>query len=184
MDEKKEEVVEKVETVEETEEVEVEDKSTDTESDALQKEREARKNQEIRAKKAEDELKRLKAEEEKRRSAPSKDNLSTRDVVFLAKTDIHDDDIAEVIEYAQLRKIPVSDAYKFMKPILDVRTEERKTALATQTKGGQRGISKTNPTDILRKAESTGEVPETTEGMQDLFRARMARKLPHIYGKK
>lgn len=118
---------------------------------------------------------------ERAKKVPSKENdLSTRDVLYLAKADIHDEDMEEVLEIARLRKIPVSQAHTFMKPILDVRSQERRTAAATHTKGGARGTTKVSGEDLLKQAQLTGEVPDTDEGLNDLFNARLARKLQKV----
>lgn len=102
--------------------------------------------------------------------------LSVKDQAFLAKVDIHDDDFDEVLELAALKKISVREAHEFMKPILDQRTEERKTAAATQTGRSARGSAKTSGEDLLKQAEKTGEFPETDAGMRELAEARLARR--------
>lgn len=103
------------------------------------------------------------------------DGLSNKDVLYLAKADINEEDLDEVIDYAKLKKIPVAEAHKFMKPILDVRTEERKTAAVTTTRSA-RVTHVTTGDDLLRKAQQTGEIPESTEGLQELFKARRGIK--------
>jgi hypothetical protein len=108
--------------------------------------------------------------------APSQDGLSNKDVLFLAKADIHEDDLDDVIDYARLKKIPVAEAHKFMKPILAERAEERRTAAATRTGSGARGASKATGDDLLRKADQSGEVPESDDGIKALVEARLARK--------
>lgn len=113
----------------------------------------------------------------KKNPESKQENLSNKDLLYLAKADIHEDDMDEVLEIAKLRKVPVSEAHKFMKPILAQRQEERTTAAATQTKGGARGTSKVSGEDLLARAERTGEVPDTAEGMSALFSARLARRL-------
>jgi hypothetical protein len=116
-----------------------------------------------------------KAETEK---APlQEEGLSNRDVLYLAKADVHEDDVDEVLDWAKFKKISVAYAHKQLKATLDVRAEQRKSASASHTKGGARGTSKTTGEDLLRKAERTGEVPETAEGMNDLFLARQKRRL-------
>lgn len=102
------------------------------------------------------------------------DGLTNKDVLFLAKTDVHEEDMEELIELAKLKKIPVSDAYKQFKPLFDVKAEERRTAAATQTRGSARGSAKLNDNDILDKAER-GETLTTDEEMNALFKARRAR---------
>lgn len=125
-----------------------------------------------RAKKAEADLK---AARENLKTVPS-DGLTNKDILFLAKADIHEDDLDEVLDYAKFKKIPVAEAYKHVKPILDTKAEERKTAQATHTKGGARSASKVSAEDLLRKAEQTGELPDSEEGLQEIFRARQARR--------
>lgn len=161
-----------VEPVEETVELEKEpepqEAQTDEEKEALRKEN--------------DELKRKNAQlfertKKQKELIKENDGLSNKDVLFLAKVDIHEDDIDEVLEWAKFKKITVNDAYKQLKDTLDVRTEQRKTAASTQTRGSARGASKVSGVDLLAKAYRTGEVPETDEGMQELFKARLAERL-------
>lgn len=107
----------------------------------------------------------------------SNDGLSNKDVLFLAKADVHEDDIDELLEWAKFKKVPVQEAFKLLKSTLDVRNEERRTAQATQIRGGARGSAKVNGEELLAKAQRTGEVPDTTEGMQALFQARLKRMI-------
>jgi hypothetical protein len=100
--------------------------------------------------------------------------LSTKDVLFLAKADVHEDDVNELLEWAKFKKVSVQDAYKQLKGTLDVRAEERRTASMTNTKKSARGTSEVSGENLLAKAQKTGEVPETTEGLQALFMARRA----------
>lgn len=113
-----------------------------------------------------------------KKQSSKEDGLSNKDVIFLAKADIHEDDVQEVIDWSKFKKISVSDAYKQLKDTLDVRAEQRKTAAATQVKGGARGTSKVSGEDLLARAERTGDVPESDDGMAELFKARLARRIP------
>lgn len=118
-----------------------------------------------------------KAEDAAKATVHSQDTgLSQTDIIFLAKADIHEDDIGEVTELAKLKKIPVSEAYKYLKPVLNERAEERKTAAATQTKGGARGTAKVTGEDMLRKVEATGELPDDPDALMQIAEARLARK--------
>lgn len=153
------EVLETTETEEETVE------TPDEEKEALKREKEELENKNKQL------YERLKKAETK----TSDDGLSSKDVIFLAKTDIHEEDIAEVTELAKLKKISVAEAYKYLKPVLDVRAEERKTAQATQTKGG-RGTTTEKPEDILRRA-SQGQLPQDDAGIEALTAAREAQRL-------
>lgn len=113
----------------------------------------------------------------KKDAASPQDGLTNKDVLYLAKTDIHADDLDEVVEMARLKKVDVKQAHEFMAPILAKRAEERTTAQATHTRPSARGSSQESPEDFLMKAER-GETVESNEGMQAIFQARAARRLP------
>lgn len=103
-------------------------------------------------------------------------SLTQTDVLYLAKAEIHEDDLAEVTDYATLKKISVKDAHEFMKPILAVRGEERTTAAATNTRGAARGSSQVSGADLLARAER-GEAISLDDGNDEkIFQARLARK--------
>lgn len=163
---------ETTETVEDTPEGEsVEELKARLETERKSREETEAKNKQLfeRAKKAE--------EAAKTKTEASQDALSNKDVIYLAKADIHPDDIDDVLKQARVQGIPVQAAHKFMMPILNERTEERKTATVTTIRSA-RGATKASGEDLLAKAEKTGEVPEDEAGMQELFRARLARKFP------
>ena len=170
------EVQETQETVGETEqtpqEAEVETLTPEQIADLKKKADASSKNYE-RLKKMEAELKETR---DKLNSSSKTDaQLSSKDLLYLAKADIAPDDVDEVLTYANKMGVSIADAHKFYKPILAERAEERRTANATQTRGN-RGSAKVSGEDLLRKAENTGEVPETADGMKAIIEARMARK--------
>ncbi len=135
-------------------------------AERLTKAEELANNYKIRAEKAEREPK----------TTVTPDGLSSKDVLYLAKADIHTDDVDEVLTYAKKMGVSIADAHKFYSPILKEHEAERKSAAATNTKGSARGSAKDTPQDILEKAEK-GEVLETTSDMQKLFEARINRKI-------
>jgi len=90
--------------------------------------------------------------------------LSTPDVIFLAKTDIHDDDMEDVLKHAKLHKVSMKEAYSFLKPILDVRKEQRQTSQATHTRGSARGSSKISDETLLENAKR-GKLPDNDADM-------------------
>lgn len=172
------EVLETTETmVEETQE------ATEEETPSLSKEElDALRAKAAKAEELEEKNKQLyeRAKKAEKAKAPSKeDGLSPVDIIYLAKVDIHDEDLPEVLEYAKKMGVSVKDAHAHYKPILAEKAEERKTASATQTKGGARGSSKTTGADLLARAERTGELPDTDEGMRALAQARLDRKKAH-----
>lgn len=111
--------------------------------------------------------------------AESQGNLTPMDVLVIQQAGVHMDDLEMVTEFAAFKKVSIADALKdeTLKGIINTRTEERKTASATITgRGNARGTSDTSGEDLLRQAETTGEVPTTTEGMNKLFMARQQRR--------
>lgn len=104
-------------------------------------------------------------------------NLSTTDAILIAKSNIEMEDVERVVKFAKDEGLTVSEALRNseLRAILDVRADERRTAQATQTRSA-RGSAPQSGEDMLSKAENTGEVPATDEGMRAITEARMARK--------
>lgn len=162
------------EQVEETQEEETTtDDSTDEDSEEVDVEAlksEAQKAKEL----AENYKKRAEKAEKKAKSTPKQDSsLSQNDIIYLAKTDIHEDDISYVTEYAQKFGLSVKEAHEQTKPILGVRNEERTTAEATSTKS-PRGKKQLTGAELVRKVEESGEIPTDDRGMQEYIAARQA----------
>lgn len=113
---------------------------------------------------------------EKVESAPTV-GLSAKDFLALRDANVSAEDFDEVQEFASWKKISFAEALAnpTLKAILRDRTEERRTAQATETKS-PRGIAKSSGEDLLLKAEKTGEVPTTDEGIAALVAARLERK--------
>jgi hypothetical protein len=158
---------EEEETTEEAQE-EKQEESVDDLKALLAKAEEERENQKKRAEKAE------KLAKQNKPTAKEEGTLSTTDVLYLAKSDVHDDDIEYLTTLAKNNKLSLKEAHAQFKPLLDVRNEERKTADATQT-GSGRGKKPATGEEYLRKAQETGEVPTTDKGMQELILARQNR---------
>lgn len=163
-------------TLTEEEEVEVEEAEETTEEETTEEEvdwkSEAQKAKEL----ADNYKKRAEKAEKKAKEAPSKKEpitgeLSQNDLIFLAKSDIHEDDISDVTEWAKFKGISVKDAYAQMKPTLAIRQEERTTAQVTSTKSG-RGKKPVTGDDLLEKANTTGEIPTDDQGMRELILAK------------
>lgn len=101
--------------------------------------------------------------------------LSNKDILYLAKAEIHEDDMDEVLDWAKFKKISVKEAHESLKGTLEQRNEQRKTALASQTNAGQRGGNKTTPSQILESAKA-GRFPEDDAGIAALVAAEIAQK--------
>ena len=120
--------------------------------------------------------------EETKADAPSTDiQLSPKDMLALSEHKVSSQDFDEVAEYAKYKKVPIHEALqdKTLKTILETKAEERRTAQATSTGRSARGTTKVSGEDMLRKAETTGELPDSEEGMAEIIRAKMARSRSH-----
>ena len=167
-------------TTEPTEEVvnteEVEETDDQSESEDLEAIKERNKRLFERAKKAEAEAKILKAERLKKeeeakvkaeKSVPveKQTGLSPMDTIALITAKVTEkEDIEFVAEYAQFKKIPVSEALKsgVVKSELAQRIEQRTTAEATNTGTARRGSSKPNLDKVIADA-SEGRLPDDPE---------------------
>lgn len=111
---------------------------------------------------------------ERAKKAESNKDLSADDIISL--TGVPADDRERVRKWATTNGTSIADALADpdLKIILDTRAEERRTADATNTRSG-RGSSKVTGDDLLTKALTTGDVPESDEDMAKLVEARQAR---------
>jgi len=138
----------------------------------LRKKAELAENYKTRAEKAEKKLK------EKKETAPQEQNrLSDEDLLYIAKTDIHSDDLSSVREYAEKMGKTVKEAHEFLKPVFEKREAERKSAEVTNTDRQPRGDNKIKPAEVLAKA-SKGQLPSEDDdaGIQALVQAEMAAR--------
>lgn len=125
-------------------------------NEELTKAQELAKNQKIRAEKAEKELKDLKAKQ-----APiqeERSGMSDKDLLFLARTDIHEDNLDELKDWAKFKKISMSEAYTQLKPKFDTDAEIRKSAEVTTTGSRRAPTGKISDEAFLKKMQS--EIPE------------------------
>lgn len=127
--------------------------------EALKKANELADNYKIRAEKAEKEAK------------EEKSDIASKDILYLAKADIHEDDLNDVLEWAKFKNISVHEAHKQLKGTLDVRAEERKTAEAANTKS-TRSSSAVTGEKLLERALQN-ELPEKDEDIERLAEARI-----------
>lgn len=147
---------------------EVEETPAQEESEDLNTLQEQNKRLFERAKKAESEAKLLKAERLKKEEvakveAPSQkqDGLSSMDTIALINAKVTEkEDIEEVMDYAKLKNIPISDALNanVVKTILKEKAENRATAEATNTGTARRGSTKPTDEQVLADAAKGKEV--------------------------
>ncbi len=160
----------------------------------LSKATELANNYKIRAEKAEAESKELKAKAEAATSKPAtetetpkkptenetpkNEGISSEDVLTLVNAKItHPEDIKEVKDYADYKKIPIGEALKssVVKNTLKTNEEERKTAKATSTGKGKRGVTKKSIKVITDKANEYKDL-ESDEDYNALVDARLKAK--------
>lgn len=104
--------------------------------------------------------------------------LSQMDLLALARSNVHDDDIADIVDYAKFKNISVAEAMKSstVKAVIAEKTEFRKTAEITNTGNAKRTTSKVSDQALLENA-SKGIFPEKgSEEADRLFWARRGGK--------
>lgn len=158
--------VEVVTVTEVPEEVETEE-SPEEMKERLAKLEEVAENQRKRAEKAERLLK----------AKPPTDvnTLPSKDLVAIMNAKVPEEDIDEVVEYAKYRKTSISEILKdpIMKATLDLRAEERNTAIAANTTTSRRGSSRV-PDDVLLSNANHGKLPESDAEIARLMKAKVA----------
>ncbi len=89
------------------------------------------------------------------------------------RANVPEDDITDVVEYAQFRKISIAEALKSstVKNILAEKEEQRTVAQATNTGAARRGTSKVSDEALAQKAYK-GDLPESDEDIRRLYKAR------------
>lgn len=145
------------------------------EFERLSKADELAKNYKTRAEKAEAEAKKQKQPtgEETPKNAQQGD-LSSKDLFALMKSNVHEDDIEEVVEYAKFKKITVAEALKtpLMQSTLKDNDEKRKTADATNTNSVRSSKKTVSAQQILKDARD-GKIPDSgSSEAEELFWAR------------
>jgi len=116
---------------------------------------EIKENQEIRAKKAEMLAKTLKLEKE-----TPKNDFSLNDIRALS--DVHDEDVEEVVNLAKLRNISVAEAKKdqYIIAYLKTRIEERASAANTNTNTTRRTNFKTPDEELVKKVKNNEDMTD------------------------
>lgn len=131
-------------------------------------------NYKTRAEKAEGKLKGKNGEVE---TPKTTGDLTPLDTIALMKADVHEDDIADIVDYAKFKNISVSEALKssVVKTTLSEKSETRKTADATNTGNARRGAAKVSGETLVENLKE-GKVPDSKEENEDLFWARRGGK--------
>src|SRR3990167_2547560 len=140
------------------------------------KDRELAENYKIRAEKAEKKAKGEKGEGDNK-PEPKADGLSSKDAIAIARANVHEDDVDELVEFAQFKKISISDAvkHKTWQTLSTERGEERRSAEVANTKRQTGHVSKVTGDTLLEKARRGEAVDE--KDVDKLVDARIQSKI-------
>lgn len=125
--------------------------------------------------------------EGKLKTAPAKEEAPKQETNALSQDDVFElfdagirvkEDRDFFIQSAKLAGLTIQEARKnkTIMALLKEQQEERATAQATSTGGGQRGTATVPDDALLRSAQIKGELPESDEDIRRLIKARQARK--------
>lgn len=122
------------------------------------------------ASKAPDEKKEVKTDDKK----AVETNLSQSDLITLTRSDIHEDDIPEVLEYAKLKGVSVKEALtsNVVQAILESNKEKRTVADATNTGKTAKTVTGTSDDELMANAKK-GIMPESDDDMARLAKLRL-----------
>lgn len=131
----------------------------------------------------EDQKKRAEIAEQKAKSTTKPANsdapitLTVKDGFALATANVNYEDIDDILEYANLKKISVTDALKtnVVKAMLSEKEEFRNSQNASTTAIAKRASPKITDDTILENARK-GKLNESEDEIRALFRARMGLK--------
>lgn len=120
-----------------------------------------------------------KAEMEAKKAKPADSELSQKDLLTLAKADVHEEDVDTVLDWAKFKKIDVKTALQSpeIKSILQTNTELRKSAEVANAKPARVGQQKPTDEAVLADAMSNDKIPVKGSDEADrLFWARHGGK--------
>lgn len=105
-------------------------------------------------------------------------SITAKDVLILSGAGYtHEEDIETIEKWSKFNGISIRDALQdsTLKTVLATKAEERKTAQATSSKGGARGVA-TPSADVILSEASKGKLPEKEDDIAKLAQARMAKR--------
>jgi len=128
----------------------------------------------------EDQKRRAEIAESKKTAKPvtqTNSTLTVKDGFALAKANVNDEDIEDILEYANFKKISVADALKstVVKSLLAEKEEFRTSQNASTSSTTRRATPKITDDTILENARN-GKLGDSEDEIRALFRARTAKK--------
>lgn len=154
-----------------TEEATTQDVDVESVKSELEKAKELANNYKIRAEKAE------KLAKQAPKELGKQVEVSTSDIIALTRANIHEDDIADVQEYAKFKGISIKEALNssVVKTLISENTEKRNVALASNTSSARRSPTQASEETLLSRA-SRGEMPSNENDLIRLVKARKGLK--------
>lgn len=132
------------------------------------------KNYKIRAEKAE----RLAKEKSEAtpKASPAAGDISSKDLYALMESKVPQEDIDDVREYAQLKKISIAEALKapLVKSLLSDKAEQRNVASAANVGNSKRSSAKLSDESLIENVKK-GVLPENDEDIMRYVQARNKR---------
>jgi len=144
----------------------------------LAKSNEIAENQKIRAEKAEKKNKPVIEDKPAPKKEATDQSLTSKDVLALTGAGItSDEDVEYLLKVSKGFGMTIAEAIKdqTIKAKLEDQQEERKTADATNTKGGSQSNAKVSGATLMAKA-SKGNLPDNDADMSKLVSARFKKK--------
>ncbi len=87
--------------------------------------------------------------------------LSDDDIIFLAAKQLDGEDRAEVLKVAKAMNMTAEAAHNYLKPVLEVKAEERRSAAATQGPKTAAAGDSSSSLDALQEKARKGNLSET-----------------------
>lgn len=98
-----------------------------------------------------------------------KDGLSQADLITVMRSNIPEEDLPELVEYAKFKKVSIAEALQssVIKSMLAENKEARDVAEGSNTNGGRRGSGRLSDEALMDNAQK-GILPESDEDMRRL----------------
>ena len=120
---------------------------------------------------------REKAERRKALETSTRADMSPADLVAVMRAGVHQDDMERVERFAIAEGISIKEAVNNpeLQAMLDVRNEQRQTAVATNVENVRRGASVPSGENLIQRAMK-GDIPSSDDEIEALVSAKMNYK--------
>lgn len=120
---------------------------------------------------------REKAEKREALNTSTRADMSPADLVAVMRAGVHQDDMERVERFAIAEGISIKEAVNNpeLQAMLDVRNEQRQTAVATNVENVRRGASVPSGENLIQRAQK-GDIPSSDDEIEALVSAKMNYK--------